>query len=42
MRVMLIAFLAVALIAVVADYGLDSLDFSASERQSDPDTVRLD
>lgn len=41
MRVMLTAFAAALLIAVLADVGLDRIGFSSAERQSAP-SVRLD
>jgi hypothetical protein len=41
MKSMYIAFLAVAVIAVLANFGLDYAGFSASERTSGP-SVRLD
>jgi hypothetical protein len=42
MRVMLIAFLAIAVITVAADFALDEIGFSSSERLSAGDSVRLD
>ncbi|MEM7491280.1 MAG: hypothetical protein AAF390_19375 [Pseudomonadota bacterium] len=42
MKAMLTAFAACLVIAVVADIGLDRIGFSSADRQSSPDTVRLD
>lgn len=41
MKAMWIAFVVALLVAVAADFGLDYVGFSASERQSSP-SVRLD
>lgn len=42
MRVMLTAFAATLVIAVVADFGLDRIGFGTAERLSNPAAVRLD
>jgi hypothetical protein len=42
MRVMLTAFAACLVIAVVADQGLDRMGFGSAEQQSTPGAVRLD
>lgn len=41
MKAMMLAFIACALIAVAADFGLDYAGFSAADRQSGA-SVRLD
>ncbi|MEF3046459.1 hypothetical protein [Pseudotabrizicola sp. L79] len=42
MKSMFMAFLATIVLAVVADFGLDQIGFSAAERTISPENVRLD
>ncbi|WP_292289778.1 hypothetical protein [Marivita sp.] len=42
MKAMLVGFVAIAVIAVGADYTLDQMGWSAQEQGASPSSVRLD